>query len=213
MHRRPRHFRRAARGTDHAAADQPRRRASDQLRARLAGRRRRYEHVRARQRAHLHQRSGHRADQVHVQHRVRRGLEQDRRARRGRAVRDVAEVQRLDGTVPAAQRSRQPLRPVLRASLGGLHRRHPERPSLRLPGARQRRHVLGRFQQGEGFGGHLRRQVRDRRSRGALRGARPGGLLGQGNRLLPQRHLLRRQEPARRGSRNPGAGRRHRDDR
>ena len=41
----------------------------------------------------------------------------------------------------------------------------------------------------------------------------PGGLLGQGNRLLPQRHLLRRQEPARRRRRNPGAGRRHRDDR
>ena len=48
---------------------------------------------------------------------------------------------------------------------GGLHRRHPERPSLRLPGPRQRRRVLGRFQQGEGLGGRLRRQVRDRQSR------------------------------------------------
>ena len=38
---------------------------------------------------------------------------------------------------------------------------------------------------------------------------RPGRFLGHGRRLLPERHLLRRQEPAGHRRRRPGAGRRH----
>ena len=64
----------------------------------------------------------------------------------------LAEVQRLGRPLPAAERSRQPVRPVLLEPLGRLHRRRPGRLSVRLPGPRQRRHVLGPVRQGEGVG-------------------------------------------------------------
>ena len=127
-------------------------RVADELRAHLAGRGGRHRRVRARQRAPLRERAGHRKIKFMFNTEYDGSVEQDRRARRRGAVRDVAEVQHLDGPFPAAQRSREPLRPVLRASLGRLHRRHPERPSLRLPGPRQRRRLLGRLRQGEGLG-------------------------------------------------------------
>ena len=51
--------------------------------------------------------------------------------------------QRLGGPVPAPERPGQPLRPVLRPPLGGLLGRGAGRLPLRLPGARQRRRVVG----------------------------------------------------------------------
>ena len=95
-----------------------------------------------------------------------------------------------------------------------LHGRHPGRLSVRGRRPRQRRHVLGPVRQGEGLGRRCstagRRPGRHRR---ALRRPRAGRLLGRGRRLLPERHLLRRQGPARDRRRRAGAGRRHRGQR
>ena len=103
--------------------------------------------------------------------------------------------------------------PVLLAPLGRLHRWPSERPPVRLPGPRQRRGVLGRLQQGEGLGRRVRRRVGNRQPRGHHSRPRPDRLLGQGDGLLPERHLLRREEPARHRRRDSGAGRQHRYDR
>ena len=59
--------------------------------------------------------------------------------------------------------------PVLRPPLERLHRRSSERPPVHLPGPRQRRGVLGRFQQSEGVGGRVRRPVGHRQARGHRR--------------------------------------------
>ena len=55
----------------------------------------------------------------------------------------------------------------------------------------------GQFDKSQGLGRRVRRRDRDRQSRRARRRPRPGRFLGSGRRLLPERHLLRRQEPAR----------------
>ncbi len=92
------------------------------------------------------------------------------------------------------------------------HRRRPGRLSVvGLPGAhgpRQRRDVLGPVRQGQAVGRRLRRRVGDGQHDGHRRRTRPGRLLGSGRRLLPERHLLRRQEPARHRRRGTGAGER-----
>ena len=67
------------------------------------------------------------------------------------------------GPLPAAERSRQPVRPVLRESLGGLHRRHPGRLSVRVQGRDNGVAVLGPVRQGQGVRRRLRRRVGDRR--------------------------------------------------
>ena len=56
--------------------------------------------------------------QVHVQHRVRRRQQPRQRARRGRPLRGVGQVQRLGRPHSSAERPRQSLRTVLRAPLG-----------------------------------------------------------------------------------------------
>ncbi len=113
------------------------------------------------------------------------------------AVRAVAQVQHLGRPLPSAERPRQPVRPVLRQRLGGLHRRHPGRLSVRLPGPRQRRRVLGPVRQGEGSAGAFDGASATGDNERARRRPRAGRFLGSGRRLLPERHLLRRQEPAR----------------
>ena len=65
----------------------------------------------------------------------------------------------------------------------------------------------GQFGKVKVSGGAFDGTSADRRRHADRRGPRPGRFLGSGRRLLPERHLLRRQEPARHRRRRPGAGR------
>ena len=108
-----------------------------------------------------------------------------------------------------AERPRQPVRPVLLASLGRVHRRRPGRLSVRLPRPRQRRRCTG--------ASSTRSRCRAASSTARRRPATSTMIIGAGRvqvdfwdtggRLLPERHLLRRQEPARHRRRRAGAGR------
>ena len=64
---------------------------------------------------------------------------------RWREFRISPEVQYLGRPFPAAQRSRESLRPVLRERVGRVHGRHSGWISVCLSGPRQRRHLLGRL--------------------------------------------------------------------
>ena len=122
------------------------------------------------------------------------------------------EVQHLGRPLPAAERPRESLRPVLRARVGRVYGRHPGRISVRLSRPRQRRRLLGRLrQESESLGRRVRRRVRDRESRSPRGRPRPDRFLGSGGRLLPERHLLRRQEPAGHRRSDSGSGRQHGD--
>ena len=129
------------------------------------------------------------------------------RHRRGGAVLvRRRQAQHLGGPIPAAQRSRQSLRAVLRQQLGRVPGRRAGRLSVRDRRPRRRRHVLGPVRQGQVLDRRVRRHRPDyRRLRRAAGVARAGGFLGQGRRLLPERHLLRREGPA--GHRRRGADR------
>jgi hypothetical protein len=105
------------------------------------------------------------------------------------------EVQRLVRAVPAAERSRQPVRAVLRPPLGRLYRRRSGRLSVHLPGSRQRAMYWGQFGKVKVSGGAFDGRTLTETTRSwALPVCR--SISGRrGGRLLPERHLLRRQEP------------------
>ena len=134
-----------------------------------------------------------------------------RRARRGGAVRALARsstsgpaasCRRATAPTSTARTTRTTGRSTPTASRTAIRSSSRAATTASCTGASSARSKLS--------GGVVRRRVGDRQHRRARRRPRPGRLLGHGRRLLPERHLLRRQEPARHRRRRPGAGRRQR---
>ena len=114
------------------------------------------------QRAPLHQRQGHRQHRLHVQHGIQLRRRGDPRHRcRGAILVQRRQAQHLGRPLPAAQRSRQSLRPVLRQQLGRVPGRRAGRLSVRDRRPRRRRHVLGPVRQGQVLGRRIRRHRSD----------------------------------------------------
>ena len=77
--------------------------------------------VSSEQRPTLRERARHRKNQVHVQYGIRRRHQQDRRIGCSGSSGVFAQVQHLGRPFASSERSRQPLRTVLRASLGHVY--------------------------------------------------------------------------------------------
>ena len=139
-------------------------------------------------------------DQVHVQHRIRRRHQQNRRSGCSRHDMSRARIQYLDGPVYSTKRPRKPLRTLLRARVGSLYRWHPgwlssltavhDRP-------RQWHCLLGRLRKSESLCRRVRWSHDNRHAQGSDGWPGTVRLLGHGKWLLPERNLLRREESAR----------------
>ena len=115
---------------------------------------------------------------------------------------ELSARQHLGGPHAAAERPREPVRPVLPAPMGvytdGVQDGYPFVATGRDNGVA----LLGPVRQGEGFRPARSTARRPPATRTLIAPARVAGrFLGSGGRLLPERHLLRRQEHPRRRAR------------
>ena len=163
------------------------------------------ERVPARQRPPLRERTGHRQHQVHVQHRIRRRHQQRSAcSTRWRRFECLAKFNIWAGRF---------LPPSDRANLYGPYYAHQwgvytDGVQDGYPFVFQGRDngvvYWGQFDKVKVSVGAFDGQSATGRSTVLWRRPRPDRFLGSGGRLLPERHLLRRQEPARHRRRRPG---------
>ena len=198
----------AVRGAGAAGSAQRRRRRADELRAHVSRGRRRHRHVPAQQRPALRRaaRRPRRSSSCSTPSTTAR--QSHRRDRRGRAVRVVADSS-TSGSAASCRRATAPTSTARTTRTTGPSTPTASRTAIRSspPGRDNGVMYWGQFGKVKLSGGVFDGASATGDQHGPGRGPRAGRLLGRRGRLLPERHLLRRQEPARHRRRRAGAGR------